>query len=348
MASKKYLNFLPREIYSRRWIILSLPNKENSQITMTGATIPQGDASGPVMSKTKLKQTVWPEPLVVHPATTHTHSIILLHGRGSNAERFGLELLATRSSANKTLADHFPSVKFIFPTAKKRRSTVLRRVPINQWFDNFSLDDPSQRQHLQYDGIKETSEFVTRLVHQEAELVGVGRVVVGGLSQGCAAALHVLLNSGGQAPMAGFVGMSGWLPFAETLDPTAIARGDGDGDEDDIFGSDGGDGHSTANQDCQDVSLHELQRTAANTARDIASLPVLSAAQEVTFASTPIFLGHGRNDEKVSVSLGGQARRVLEALGCKVSWRDYDEGHWYKVPEEIDDVVEFLQDTVKI
>lgn len=189
---------------------------------MKDATASQEDASGPMMSKTKRKQIIWPEPLVIHPTTTHTHSILLLHGRGSNAERFGLELLAARSSAQKTLAEHFPGAKFIFPTAKKRRSTVLKRTPINQWFDNFSLEDPSQRQHLQYHGIKETSEFVTSLVHREAEVVGMERIVVGGLSQGCAAALHVLLNLGGEAPMAGFVGMSGWLPFAEALDPTGI------------------------------------------------------------------------------------------------------------------------------
>lgn len=319
------------------------------------AIIPHG-VTPAHMSKTKLKQTIWPDPLVVHPTTTHTHSIILLHGRGSNAERFGLAFLAARSSANKTLADHFPSVRFIFPTAKKRRSTVLKRVPINQWFDNFSLEDPSQRQHLQYDGLKETSAFVTRLVQREAETVGVARVVVGGLSQGCAAALHVLLNLGGQpAPLAGFVGMSGWLPFAEVLDPTTGMDGsdnDGAGDEEDVFGYDGGDVPGSS-KDCVEVDMRhlplpELQRTAANTARDIASLPLLPAEQQILFPSTPIFLGHGRNDDKISVDLGGQARRVLEALGCKVSWRDYDEGHWYKIPEEIDDIVEFLQDIVKI
>lgn len=310
------------------------------------------------MSKTKRKQTIWPEPLVIHPTTgtAHTHSILLLHGRGSNAERFGLALLAAKSSAGTTLAEHFPSARWIFPTAKKRRSTVLKRVPINQWFDNFSLEDPTQRQNLQYDGIRETSEFITGLVHREVEAVGLGHVVVGGLSQGCAAALHVLLNLDGPTPLAGFIGMSGWLPFADTLDPAA-AEGNGDEDQDErlaIFGPDGGDDDVAGHDDGEDSGgrrqplQQELQRTAANTARDIASLPPLSAAQEVVFPSTPIFLGHGRNDEKVSVNLGGQAKRVLEALGCKVTWRDYDEGHWYKVPEEIDDIVEFLRDIVKV
>lgn len=323
---------------------------------MTDASHANGEASAPKMSKTKLKQTIWPQPLVVQPASAHTHSIILLHGRGSNAQRFGVELLAARSSADKTLAQHFPSCRFIFPTAKKRRSTVLKRVPINQWFDNFSLKDPSERQHLQYDGLKETSEFITKLVIQEADAVGLQRVVIGGLSQGCAAALHILLSFEGQIAMAGFVGMSGWLPFRETLDPSVMDAEDEDGGNDDIFGSDACDdaeelvepggvqGRRAAGQ--RVVPLPELQRTAANTARDIASLPPLSAAQAVTFSGTPVFLGHGRNDEKVSVELGRQARHALEALGCKVCWRDYDEGHWYKVPEEIDDIVEFLQDIV--
>lgn len=177
--------------------------------------------STPPMSKTKRKQTIWPDPLIINPTAPHTHTIILLHGRGSNAERFGLDLVnAATTSASSTLAELFPSAKFVFPTAKERRSTSLKRVPINQWFDNYSLADPSERQHLQYDSLRETGAFVHALVEREAAAVGAGRVVVGGLSQGCAAALHALLSFGeGGEALAGFVGMSGWLPFAEALDP---------------------------------------------------------------------------------------------------------------------------------
>lgn len=52
------------------------------------------------------------------------------------------------------------------------------------------------------------------------------------------------------------------------------------------------------------------------------------------------------NDEKVSVELGHQARHSLEALGCKVCWSAGDVTMraigTYKVPQEIDDVVAFL------
>lgn len=89
-------------------------------------------------------------------------------------------------------------------------------------------------------------------------MIGVARVVIGGLSQGCAAALHVLLNFGGQAPMAGFIGVSRWLPFAEILDPTVVDRDDGGEDEDDIFGFDGGDRDETEHKDGEDVGKHHL------------------------------------------------------------------------------------------
>lgn len=54
------------------------------------------------------------------------HTIILLHGRGSNSERFGHVFIESAG-----IAKCLPTVKFIFPTAKKRRSTALKRVPIN-------------------------------------------------------------------------------------------------------------------------------------------------------------------------------------------------------------------------
>ncbi|KAJ7350774.1 Alpha/Beta hydrolase protein [Mycena albidolilacea] len=282
------------------------------------------------MSKNKMKQLIWPEPLVVQPTGTHTHTIILLHGRGSNAERFGLELLKAQTSANnKTLPEHFPGLKFIFPTAKKRRAAMFNRTPINQWFDNGSLDEPLQKQDLQYDGLRETSAFFHGLITQEAQLVGVERVILGGLSQGCAAALHVLLNfQPDSGALLGFVGMCGWLPFAATfVEPAG---------EDDIFDAE------PANPV---PDLVRLQLSAANTARDIASLPALDLDpnQSPAFARTPVFLGHGTHDEKVVIKLGEQARDVLQQLGCQVEWKEYDEGHLYKVPEQIDDLVVWLK-----
>ncbi|KAI9824192.1 MAG: hypothetical protein M1819_000904 [Sarea resinae] len=304
------------------------------------------------------KGETYPEPLVIAPAGPHTHTIILLHGRGSNAERFGLELLKSRTSGGRTLPELFPGLKFIFPTAKKRRSTVLKRVPINQWFDNYSLLDPDERQDLQYEGLHETSIFIHKIIASEAEKVTLGRVVLGGLSQGCAAGLQALMNfydqrtlswgledddsdviSRSPLRMAGFVGMSGWLPFASAIADTSSlppkADDGADNQEDDIF-EHGGEGQDEAS----------ASSLAFNLARDIASLESISLLPDILppFVHTPIFLGHGAMDEKVSVRLGEEARDTLEKLGCDVQWKAYEDlGHWYKVPDEIDDIVEFLK-----
>lgn len=163
-------------------------------------------------------------PFIINPISSeHTHTFITLHGRGSNGEKFGRELL---DSAN--LPARVPTVKFIFPTASKRRSTVLKRIPINQWFDNYSLEDPNQRTDLQIDGLMETATFLRELIDAEARILkdgngetGYSRVILGGLSQGCAAGIFTLLGGGfgesGNEKPGAFFGMSGWLPFERQL-----------------------------------------------------------------------------------------------------------------------------------
>ncbi|KAL2824891.1 hypothetical protein BDW59DRAFT_146849 [Aspergillus cavernicola] len=107
----------------------------------------------------------YPPPLIIPSfrKDQHTHTIILLHGRGSNSSRFGHIFLESTG-----IVQRLPTTKFISPTVKKRRSTVLKRVPINQWFDNYSLEDPNTRAELQFDGLQESSAFRRGLVEQEA------------------------------------------------------------------------------------------------------------------------------------------------------------------------------------
>ncbi|KAK0669407.1 hypothetical protein QBC41DRAFT_355806 [Cercophora samala] len=63
--------------------------------------------------------------------------------------------------------------------------------------------------------------------------------------------------------------------------------------------------------------------------------------------STPVFLGHGTDDAMVDVQLGRDARDVLAKVGFQVEWKEYSgaelEGHWIKVPEEVDDITAFLK-----
>ncbi|MDW3682700.1 alpha/beta hydrolase [Cupriavidus sp. CV2] len=56
--------------------------------------------------------------------------------------------------------------------------------------------------------------------------------------------------------------------------------------------------------------------------------PALLAAEfSEANRATPIFAGHGTEDDVVSVQLGLLARDTLEKLGCKVDWHTYRMSH---------------------
>jgi hypothetical protein len=156
-------------------------------------------------------------------------------------------------------------------------------------------------------------------------------LVLGGLSQGCAAGLCVMLGLAGEAEgyLGGFIGMSGWLPWRTRLEEILRQETDEE-DNDNPFGTDGDEGAEETT---------EMQ--AVNYLRDVMDLPPLSLS---TFSCLfpPVFLGHGKTDEKVPFALGNEASATLKRLGMDVEWKESDIGHWYLVPDEIDDIVTFL------
>ncbi|ERF74000.1 hypothetical protein EPUS_03814 [Endocarpon pusillum Z07020] len=312
----------------------------------------------------------YPEVLVKGPASgVHQQSFIILHGRGSDALTFGAVLLETPIPGYGNLASAFPNAKFIFPTASKRRARIYKRSLINQWFDNWSLATPEQYEELQNDGLRETSKYIHGLVKAEVEKVGASNVVLGGLSQGCAASLVSLLLWEGETLAAG-VGMCGWLPYRKKME--AVLRNkdigasseDEDEDEgDDIFqraGDDQNEPGEAAQGDKEQESNELNDLTAAATIKTDTS-PVIKAVEflrdEIEFPRTthaaapadlklqniPLFLGHGVLDEKVSIDLGRSAAGFLEAMGVDVQWKEYASlGHWYS-EDMLRDMVLFLE-----
>ena len=73
----------------------------------------------------------------------------------------------------------------MFPSAQERYSTVFQEE-LDEWFDIYSLSDPSKREDLQREGLHDSVEFIRGLVDRECTLVDPGRVIVLGLSQGSA------------------------------------------------------------------------------------------------------------------------------------------------------------------
>jgi predicted esterase len=296
------------------------------------STTTEPTPNSPSTPNTK-KAREYPDPLVIPPLSTHESTLILLHGKGSNGPKFGLEFIAAQTSTGRILPQLSPNTKFIFPTAKKRRAVTMNRATIHQWFDNVSVSEGKGkvREDLQIEGVRETGEYIRGLIEQEVKLVGNGKVVLGGLSQGCAAGLCVMLGLAGEAEgyLGGFIGMSGWLPWRTRLEEILRQETDEE-DNDNPFGTDGDEGAEETT---------EMQ--AVNYLRDVMDLPPLSLS---TFSCLfpPVFLGHGKTDEKVPFALGNEASATLKRLGMDVEWKEYDIGHWYLVPDEIDDIVTFL------
>ncbi|KAI8949769.1 phospholipase/carboxylesterase [Xylaria longipes] len=258
---------------------------------------------------------------IVEPTANHSHTIILLHGLSSNGQKFGQELLETgKTSAGETLPDLLPGARFIFPTAKRRRSSAFGRKKLTQWFDIARLPDPSYRKETQLQGLAESAVEIRKLLRQEIEVAGVPptNIILGGLSQGCAMSLSVLLALN--------------THLADTSE-----HGSNDGmDDDNPFAASDEDGQP------EDPALRAL-----NFQRDLLCIDTpqdTTTEQQQTASSTPIFLGHGDADEKKPYALGEDAARTMRAAGYNVEWKLYPGlGHWYKIPDEIDDIVEFIR-----
>lgn len=277
----------------------------------------------------------YPDPLVVPPIADHQQTLIILHGRGSNANDFGPLLLDTRISDSHTVRSSFPNAKFIFPTASKRRAQIYKRSVIHQWFDNWSLQEPNERTGLQVEGLRETSSYIHSLIRQAIDEIGARNVILGGLSQGCAATLISLLTWDGEPIAAGF-GMCGWLPFRKQMEdiarPSELEQvNDGEGD---LF------------EASEEDTIADLPNQAASYLLE--ELELSQKQPSMSFQQVPLFLGHGVKDEKVPIGLGREAASCLRAMDMELRWSEYEGlGHWYS-SEMLSDLAEFLKKATKL
>jgi predicted esterase len=350
--------------------MMKVEREEGREVELTGSSHIAVDVADDQTASCRVEKKPasarYPGLLIKQPlAGAHRQTFILLHGRGSSATNFGPELLATPIPGFGNLPSAFPNARFIFPTASRRRARIYKRMSIKQWFDNWSLETPERFEHFQNDGLRETSRYIHRLLRVEADLVGARNVVLGGLSQGCAASLVSLLLWEGEA-LAAAVGMCGWLPYRKRIEDI-IRRGgmgenEGDGDDDDeeddddIFSR-----HSDGEADKKGNSRENSAVTAASAmaAKDnsLISRALESLREEIEFPEPasgtlasklklqgiPLFLGHGTEDEKVPFELGKAAARCLEAMDVDVEWVEYSNlGHWYS-GEMLKDMIDFLQ-----
>ncbi|KAH7357268.1 Alpha/Beta hydrolase protein [Rhexocercosporidium sp. MPI-PUGE-AT-0058] len=261
-----------------------------------------------------------PPHVVAPPGGDHTQTIILLHGRDSIASEFAEEFFESQASDDRMLLEIFPTTRWVFPTSKIRNSARFE-APMSQWFDMWSVENHMENNEIQIDGLRESVKDILDLIRTESALISPDRIILGGISQGCATAIHTLLYGG--IRLGGFVGLSSWLPF-EPDTTTTMA--------DNMAWS------TVGNR------LHynqKLLNAPTGQAKSTSPLPNPSSAFVL---ETPVFLSHSEDDDVVPIANGKKLSTTLEKLGMMVSWKQYkDGGHWVNEPEGVDDIVSFIR-----
>jgi phospholipase/carboxylesterase len=199
-------------------------------------------------------------------------TVIILHGLGADGNDFV-------PIAQELGLSAIGPVRFVFPHAPVMPVTINNGMRMRAWYDILGFELGSKQDEA---GLRKSMAEIEALLAREKERgMPANRIVLGGFSQGSAIALMTGVRH--RERLAGIVGMSGYLPLAQT---TAAERND------------------------------------AN-------------------ALTPIFMGHGQQDEVVDMSRGEASRDVLRALGYEVEWHEYPMAHSVCM-EEIGDLGRWL------
>ena len=151
---------------------------------------------------------------IVFPTALHTHTIILLHGLGSNPREFCSEIFESQDSNGAFFTQLFPSIKWVFPCAP-----FLHIDPEAEngrtWFNMDCVQDAQRSPEIQRPGLEESRKRLLEIIEEEAREVGREKVILAGISQGCATAIYTLLTTGTR--IGGFFGLCGWLPLADEV-----------------------------------------------------------------------------------------------------------------------------------
>jgi phospholipase/carboxylesterase len=132
-------------------------------------------------------------------------SIIVLHGLGADGNDFV-------PFAQEIDLHAIGPVRWVFPHAPVMPVTINGGYRMRAWYDVLAGD---LRQRQDESGLRRSQAMVEELIAREKERgTPAGRVVLAGFSQGCAMALLTGLRH--PEKLAGIVGMSGYLPLAET------------------------------------------------------------------------------------------------------------------------------------
>lgn len=155
------------------------------------------------------------QTIEVHPDGNAKASVIVLHGLGADGTDF-------LPFADEIDLSPIGPVRWLLPRAPVRPVSVNNGYRMRAWYDIFEFGAQSKNPREDDAGLRESFAAVHALIDREiARGVPANKIVLAGFSQGCAITLGAGLRYGQR--LAGFVGLSGYLPLASA---TAAERKD--------------------------------------------------------------------------------------------------------------------------
>jgi phospholipase/carboxylesterase len=145
------------------------------------------------------------EVIEIETADDPSATLIVLHGLGAD----GNDFVPVARELNLSAVG---PVRFVFPHAPTRPVTLNGGYVMRAWYDILGSDLARREDEK---GLRESAAAVQTLIARERSRgIDSSRIVLAGFSQGCA----VTLMAGLRHPerLAGLVGMSGYLPLANT------------------------------------------------------------------------------------------------------------------------------------
>lgn len=140
------------------------------------------------------------------------NTMIWLHGLGADGNDF-VSFIPELNLPPET------NMRFIFPHAPIKAVTINNGYKMRAWYDIYGL---SLNERIDTEGITQSVAEIEHLIEREvARGIPTNHIFLGGFSQGAAIALSTGLCY--SKPLAGILGLSGYLPIAHELHQKANA-----------------------------------------------------------------------------------------------------------------------------
>ncbi|OKL56006.1 hypothetical protein UA08_08676 [Talaromyces atroroseus] len=291
---------------------------------------------------------------VYFPANEHKTTVLFLHDRNSTGPELADCLARSLTASGETLYQHFPSTRWVLPSARakhfywtaedRQQLSQINKDNTTEWFHMPSLTDIQLTSSQQLASLQESASYVLRIIDDEIAQVGGDpqKVFLVGIGQGMALGLVVLLCTHHQ--LGGFIGLNGWMPFAETL--SILLKQNQVEEAGGFFKS---------------KFIAVAQQTYLQQAGAAFPSPQPTTAESTVVVPVhvkhiPVFLSHSQKGTgPIKPELGIEALRLIEQMGfSQASWKTYpgrDEGEETNesvfpldMPEQLRDVIGFFQE----